>query len=52
MHAIRTVLKLTTLAERNTRNGARRSAVKTPDATEAATNKRPTSVADAVPTSV
>jgi len=44
------LLKCTTVADRNTRNAAGRS--QTPDPTEAATNSRPTSVAEAVPAKV
>jgi hypothetical protein len=51
-HAARTLLKSTTLADRNTRAAALRSALKTPEATDAAPNSRPTMVAEAVPTSV
>ena len=44
--------KLTTLADRNTRSGALRSLLKTPELTDAATNSRPTSVPATVPSSV
>jgi hypothetical protein len=43
------LLNWTTLAERNIRNAPLRFCANTPPATEAATNNKPTMVAEAVP---